>query len=293
LAPAVALGAWTLRAVDRAIEPELANRAGLVGSVVRANIQRALDLGVPLDRLGGTDAYLNRILSDFSEISFIAIAGADGGIPFLIGVLSDADRATLTSGASLANDAPDTLAMRIYPVSVGGVLAARIAVGVDRAFVARQFQDVFLDLGVVVLVAVLLAFEIMLALVRLTVAAPLEQFEQLLDRQAAGDFSRGPSGRERNGSRGLARLLSSRADALNAHYQRLAKRLASAAPDAAARLRQQALARRFGLGEQWADITPKKNVDDIRLPLFLFATAEELSKPFLPLYTRAAENSFP
>jgi predicted MFS family arabinose efflux permease len=289
----VLLGALSLHAFNRAIEPELANRAGLVGSIVRASIQRALDLGMSLNQLVGTDVYLEHILDDFPEISFIAIVGADGTIAFAAGKLGDADRATLAANAGLATEATDRATIRTYPVRAGGALAANIAVGVDRAFIARQFQDVFLDVGVVVLVAILLAFEIMLALVGITVTAPLDRLDELLDEQARGDFSRRHSGRGRSAAGRFAASLLQRAEDLNARYERLTTRLASGARNAAAAARLRTLAQRFGFGEQRAHTLQRKNVNDIRLPLFLFATAEELSKPFLPLYIRAAENSFP
>jgi MFS family permease len=284
LASAVGLGALALRAFDRAVEPELANRAGLVGSIVRASIQRALDLGMPLNRLVGTDAYLDRILGDFPEISFIAIVGADGTIAIEAGALGDAER------AALATEAIDTPTLRTYPVRANGSLAARIAVGVDRGFIARQLRDVFLDVGVVVLVAVLLVFEIMLALVGRTVTAPLDRLDRLLEDQADGDFSHRLSGMGRSAGGRLAASLSRRAEALNARYERLAGRVAE---DTVAAARLRALAQRFGFGQPAPDALQTRNANDIRLPLFLFATAEELSKPFLPLYIGAAENSFP
>jgi methyl-accepting chemotaxis protein len=268
LTAAVALGALALRAFDRAIEPELANRAGLVGTIVRASIQRALDLGMPLDRLVGTEAYLDRILDDFPEISFIAIVGAEGTIAFAAGPLGDPER------AALATKAGNTSTLRTYPVLANGSLAARIAVGVNRAFVARQFQDVFLDVGVVVLVAVLLAFEIMLALIGITVTAPLDRLDRLLADQAAGDFSRRLSGIGRSAAGRLAASLSRRAEELHAGYERLSRRLASCPRDTAAAVRSRALARRFGLAGQAPRTLERKDVNDIRLPLFLFATAE-------------------
>ena len=242
---------------------------------------------MPLDRLVGTETYLDRILGDFPEISFIAIVDADGTIAIEAGALGDAER------AALATEAVDTPTLRTYPVRADGSLAARIAVGVDRGFVARQLRDVFLDVGVVVLVAVLLVFEIMLALVGRTVTAPLDRLDRLLEDQARGDFSHRLSGMGGSVGGRLTASLSRRAEALNARYERLARRVAAGAEDTTAAARLRALAQRFGFGEPAPDTLQTKNVNDIRLPLFLFATAEELSKPFLPLYIGAAENSFP
>jgi metal-responsive CopG/Arc/MetJ family transcriptional regulator len=48
------LGYFTVRAFDEAVEPELDNRSRLIGTIVRANIQQAVDLEIPLEELRGT-----------------------------------------------------------------------------------------------------------------------------------------------------------------------------------------------------------------------------------------------
>lgn len=50
---------------NAALEPELDTRSRLVGSIIRENIQRALDAGIPLRRIPGADTYLVDVLETF------------------------------------------------------------------------------------------------------------------------------------------------------------------------------------------------------------------------------------
>ena len=45
----LAVGFAAVSAFDRAVQPELANRTRLIGTIVRSEIQRALELGIPID----------------------------------------------------------------------------------------------------------------------------------------------------------------------------------------------------------------------------------------------------
>src|SRR5690606_24126572 len=69
----LALGALAIGSFERTVAPELAQRTRLIGAVVRAELQRALDLGVRLDSIAGIDRYLSSTLEKFHEIEAIAV----------------------------------------------------------------------------------------------------------------------------------------------------------------------------------------------------------------------------
>jgi hypothetical protein len=73
-------GLATVRAFNEAIVPELDNRSRLIGTIVRGNIQRALELGIPFEQLRGTAGYLHNVLERFPEVSRIAIRTADARV---------------------------------------------------------------------------------------------------------------------------------------------------------------------------------------------------------------------
>ena len=58
-ASVLAVGFAAVSAFNRAVEPELANRTRLIGTIIRAEFQRALELGIPIDAVAGLDRYLD------------------------------------------------------------------------------------------------------------------------------------------------------------------------------------------------------------------------------------------
>ena len=276
LAPVLLLGTLTLRAVNRSVEPEIAARVDLIGSVVSDNVQRAVSAGVPLENLVGADRYLGNLLGHFPEVAYIAIAS--GRVVLAVGnrlggYLDGSGAPTATPG---------------YPIMLDGAEIGYVMVDMNPALVARHFRDVFLDLGVVVLVSVLVAFEVLVLMLSRALTGPLDRLHHLLALQAVGDFSRRITVTARDAVDVITAQISERAVRLNQTYARLATTLTGSA---AARL--DAIGARHGLSKDGPARLVFPYFTDIRLALFLFAAADELPLSFMPLYTRAAGNPWP
>lgn len=275
-AAVLAAGVTAVVIFNQAIEPELAKRTRLIGSVVRAELQRALDLGMPLDAMAGLEAYLGDTLARFGEVERIAVVDADGR------TIAEARRPptpTEFGAAGVSLLLPPRQNAQALPIVDGNRLVGEIRVDTRPGFVESRLTDVFLDVLVLAMVAALMAVELAAAIATLSVGKPLARINRLLAQQAEGDFRH----RIRPGGIGsLGRV----AERLNDHAQDLAERLA-ALP---ARLRDSVLAS----GElRIADGQPSKlrlsDVGDIRPALFLFSVATEVSVSFLPVFARAAQ----
>ncbi len=287
---AVILGSFTVRAFNKAVEPELSNRSRQIGTIVRADIQRALDLGIPLNQLTGTKTYLEKVLADFPEVSAITIRSADQKI--VSRVRGDGGNTRPERNAQGRIDTGNSVIeipekSFVFPILTGNDLVGEIAVEIDRAYVKQQFRNVFLDVLVVILVAILLAFEITVAVTATSLRKPLDQLYMLLEGQARGDFS----GRLRQVTTTsidrVAARFSDHAEDLNARFGRLLDRYSRSEIHADALSRLRDLGSRFRLAGTVPRTLRLTDIVDIRLPLFVFAAADELSKPFLPLYVRS------
>lgn len=250
---ALILGALTVRDVHRSIEPELAARTSLIGTVVSENVTRAVAAGVPLDALVGAEAYFGDMLARLPEVAYIAVA--TGRIVLEAGQRIDPYLAPPRARKDV----------RSHPIMHQGEEIAYVVIDIDPAFIADRFRDVFLDLGVVVLVTILIAFEVMVLLASRSLTAPLDRLQHLAALQALGDFS---------------------------------KRVAVGTANQIDRLTARLTERAEQLSERpaWQPAGPGLTTlrfpyfTDIRLALFLFVAADELPLSFLPLYTRAADN---
>lgn len=274
-ASVLVVGFAAVSAFDRAVEPELANRTRLIGTIVRGEIQRAIGLGIPFKALPGLDSYLSETLAQFDEVERIQVVTRSGE------PVASAERAAPTSimAQSLLGGIVDfRRAPFVLPVVRGNDLVGKITIETSPLFVQTRLRDVFLDVMVIALVATLVALELALAVAIAAVGKPLDRVLRLLDEQGKGDFRHCV---RQGGLSGLGRA----ALRLNDHAEDLAGRLATLP----AALRA-AVGR--ATGARIAEGPPLRlrlsDFNDIRLALFLFSVATEIATAFLPLYARAA-----
>lgn len=276
IASVVAVGFAALSAFDRAIEPELANRTRLIGSIVRAEVQRALELGIPIDSIRGLDLYLDATLAKFDEVDRIIIATASGDT---VAAIERGARPALMGQWALGEVSAVLRTSFVLPILQGNNLVGGITVVISPLFIQTRLRDVFLDVSVLALIAILVALELALALTISSVGKPLDRVFQLLGEQQVGDFRHVI---RQGGLGGLGRT----AAQLNDHAEDLAARVV-----ALPRTLPQAL--RGRIGAVVADGKPRRlrlsDFNDIRLALFLFSCATEIAAAFLPLYARAAD----
>lgn len=273
LGAALCLGLSVHREVTRSFEPELAARTKVIGTVANANIQRAINAGVPLSNLVGAEEFFEDLLEHFPEVSYFGVA--TGRIVYEAGNRQN----YAFSPERSRKDVPT------FPITADGEQIGYIIVDANPRYFNIQFRNVLLDFGVVILVVLLLAYQIMIVVMSRSMTAPFMRLQHLAGLQAAGDFSKV-----------IAASGATAIDRLTRHLTRHAfelHRLMRAALAGASGTAERALAEtraRFKL----TDAAPKRllfsYLNDVRLPLFLFATADELPLAFFPIFTRAAEN---
>lgn len=270
-ASVLAVGFAAISAFNRAVEPELANRTRLIVTIIRAEIQRALELGIPIDAVAGLDRYLDRSLEQFAEVDRITIATA-AGKP--VALVERAGAPSLMAQTGLGEVISVRRTTFNLPILHGNRLVAEITVEISPLFVQTRLRDVFLDVLVLALIATLVALELALAVTISSVGKPLDRVFRLLGEQRAGDF------RHRIRPGGLGGL------------GRTAARLNDHAEDLATRLATIPAALRTTIDARIAEARPLRlrlsDLNDIRLALFLFSVATEIAAAFLPLYARAA-----
>jgi len=263
-------GFATLSAYDRSIEPELENRTRLIGSIVRDEVQRTLDLGIPMEALGGMESYLEATINQFPEVKRIAVIRGTSRV--VAEVVRDTPH-SLLQRSGLARAAGIGPVAFVLPILDGSELVGEIQVEGNPHFVATRLRDVFFDVGVLAIVALLAGVELALAVTASSVWKPYGRVLLLLDGQVSGRFSTtirvaGISG-----------------------IRRVAVRLNEQAEDLARRLRTLGLQGAQSFGSIVAGGLQRmrySDFNDVRLALFLFATATEITASFLPLYARDA-----
>jgi len=272
---ALILGVTILRKVNQSIEPELAARTNLIGTVVSDDVQRAVGTGVPLESIVGAESFFGDMLVQLPEVAYVAVA--TGRVVIEAGKRIDPYLAPPRERKDV----------RSHPIMHDGKEIAYVVIDIDPAVISKKFLDVFLDMGVVVLAAVLIAFEVMVLMTSRSLTAGLDRLQRLAAMQAAGDFSKRIGVATRNTVDRVSGALIARAEALNAKF---AAAWNTAGNSGTRRAALEALRQRYGLSEKGPSFLRFSYFTDVRLALFLFAAADELPLSFLPMYTRAAQN---
>lgn len=275
-ASVLTVGAASIAAFDRAVEPELANRTRLIGSIVRTELQRTLELGIPLEAIAGLDRYLAETLSKFQAVERIVVTTAAGEEVAVVEHPESERSALEDAGLGVATSLRERAF--VLPILEGNRLVGEISVEISPRFVQTRLRDVFLDVMVIALVATLVALELTLAVTLSSVGKPLDRIFRLLAEQSDGTFLH----RMRPGGIGALARAAAR---LNDHAEDLAERLGALPAELRARaigMMQATVAERRPLRLRLSDI------NDVRLPLFFFSVSTEIAAAFLPLYARAA-----
>lgn len=249
-------GFAALKVFDDAIEPEIEKRANLIGRSVRNEVENALQIGIPFNALAGIERYLSRVMEDFSEIERITLVDLDDAI------VADVSRSPGGKPADIMRTDAQAGAENVIvsPMLNGNILVGKIVLQIDKNFVPSKMRNILLDVLVLGLIAVLLSFEMVIWTVSNTIGKPLDRVFILLREQASGGFGR---------------IIGSEAAG---PMMRVARRLSDRAVDLAER----------GGGEDRLSAIRKAYFSDVRLPLFLFSTATEISTAFLPVFAQDA-----
>lgn len=271
----VVLGILAAAAFDRAVEPELVKRARLIGSIFRTEIQRTLDLGVPLQAVG-LERYVEQTIARFDEVDRITVETAEGAV--VADVRAPTASPTLLDRSGLQAAVGIRRTVIALPILSGNDVIGRLTVEVDPLFVETRLRGVFLDVATIALVATLIALELALAVTTASLGKPFDCFGLVVRAQAGGAFL------HRIGSSGLG-ALGRAAARLDDQAADLATRFAALAPAARARIATRG-------GWRIAEKRPVRlrlsDVNDVRLALFLYSTATEIGSAFLPLYAAQA-----
>lgn len=246
-----------LRAFDAGIQPEMEKRSRLIGATVRDGLERALELGVPLESVAGADTFLNNVLDEFADVQNIRLLNSKGEL------ITEARREETIENTVVARFANVGAAKQPYfalPILNRNTLVGELQIAFDPTFVRTRLQDVLLDVFVIGLVSVLLAFELVIFVMAGALGKPLDRIFSLLRMQMQGVFSH----------------ILTAADAGN--LRRVARRVSDRALD---------LSERAKAGPKLSRL-PLAYFVDIRLALFVFSLATEISGAFLPLYARDA-----
>ena len=248
-----------------------------VAHSVLVTIEKALTHGVPYDEFVEAAAYLEGVKKNNPGVDYIALAGPDKKIIY------SSDLSQLKGGAALRQSfkemdfKPEGWRIGEYfnisiPIDMNGKLAGWLNIGAEANFIQNILFNIALDIVTVLVVATLVAFQLLGPLLALSFSTPLKGLKEVFNNVSTGDFRNylrpdffGGIGRLNQHVNGIIALVNKKAQAVQKAGLDLPKNII------------------FDL-EQAHHYLRLESVELIRWPFFLVIFSESLSLSFFPIF---------
>ena len=268
------------RTFEDTLLPEVRRKAEVAGELVAEQIGYAVSLGIPLRSLVEMDEFLDGVLADNEDFRYVAVLDPNDVELYARGTLSESTR-----------DAADS-ELTVPIVLDNGRRVASLRVQVQEGTVRSELAALRLDIGTVLLVTLLIGIELLVALVVVRISGPIRLADRLLALSARGDFGSRFGVRHRDEVGRFGQLINAALHRINAAFAELVEEAEDAHEVQLDRGVQQRIRdvvsdirTRFHFATPGSENTlVSRSPMDVRIPLFLFMLAQEISRPFLPLF---------
>jgi len=290
------LVAWfAVTGFEKALEPQLVQKAGAVGRAVANQLEFVVDdLGIPPDELVGVDPFLDGILAANADIEYLIVLDASSKVLFARGLSSAMLERVLpglpgTDSVAGSRSEIGGFIDSVFPIFGNGRVVTVLHVGVSGEYVRGRLSELMYEAATIIVVSLLVTLEFLLFLMSVRVSAPMERVETILSEGARGLFGSRFAMRARDEIGALVATLNRALQGLRQRYEDFSFEVreindAQIDKDIAHRIqaaRQQVDDRyRFTGGAE----LQLRNAMQIRIPLFVFMFAEELPRSFLPQF---------
>ena len=274
------------------LRPYLVDKARAVAVSVQQDIEYAISIGIPFDKIRGLDKHIESLIKEHPEVRAMQVVSGPEMSAFNDMVKGDTENnykavdyrvanliVTAAAGFStiLLSDGSDDEMISVEVVN-DGIVFAHVVPVIDENYLNGKMTSVFFDTLVILIAVSLVALEIVVVLSASQLSEPFRVAELALNRRAAGDLRQYQSGM---GNGRLANFIRT----LNTYNATLRDKLKSAldsVKDVGRREKLSELSERSKLFV--TDARQQASIMDARIPLFVFCFAEELQKSFLPLF---------
>lgn len=292
LVPPLVLSAVAMSTLSRTVLDQGRERkAAAVGDDVAHDIGLALSHGVPLEELVGFDDLARSAMAANPEMRYVVVADPAGRVLFARGIAAQKVESHYRA-ADAETDAPMAAIGSFFdlarPILSRGSVVGTVHVGLESGHAQAAFRAMLRDALMLAAAAVLVVGQAVGALVAGRLALPLARIAALAGQARNGVFPPVPAMGIPGAAGRLARGLSLLRNRAEARYRLLLNDLDEVREDhfnpAVARevtRLGEGLRARFRFPAALPDAAP--GPAGWRLALFLFALAEGVSRPYLPL----------
>ena len=308
LASCCAVAYGSLRIFESDLEPDMMRKSDVIARSLAGQFERALESGIAFRRFRGVEDLFVSIRSSNPEIGFIAAVDAGRTHAFVAGEAHEAQILGSLAPLLVADMKPgQTVAPRTalrwnqYLVAPRAIMqsnqtVAWLLVAVDLHYIQEKISEIFYDILVVLVVSLLLTFELLL-LIMSTSSTPMLALQAVFAQVGVKDVSDQASVQHwPRPVQQLALVMRTIIRRLEEKHLSLTRPThtppAGSASEDFLRAADTALDALRSKDTTMARMAGQDALVRVRLPLFVFFLAEELSRSFFPIFVRGLHLSF-
>ncbi len=292
----IAVAWFALGGFEKELEPQLYQKANAVGnSLVERFTYATAELQIPPHDLVGVGAYFDEVLLNNSDIAYLAYEDKDGNLLFVRGFSPDMMNTLLSElpqnqygGENFLTEV-EGFVDGVFLVWAHDGSTSKIHVGVRSEHIRNQLSEILFELLTVIAVSWLVTFELLAFFMGTHVLEPLAQIRRIIANGASGVFTNRLGTRSRDEVGALILSINRMLSLLQHRYNDFlfeVRELTTAQIDQSISTKISDVHKK--ITSQYRLTGGKElrlvSANQIRVPLFLFIFAEELSRSFLPLF---------
>ena len=286
----------SLDTFERELEPQLIQKAIVVGSSITGEIRYAIaELGIPLRELVGVEPFFNNLLKSNTDIEYLILQHSANSDVLAQGGLSDGSLDRITSGLPSVVNQPGMnteiagFSNITFQISDKETTVALLHVGISNEYIRSQLSEIFYDVITIAIVSLMVALQFLVFFTGERISEPIARIKLALREGADGLLANRFISTTKDEIGALSTSFNRTLNDLTQRYEDLrfeTNEVKSAQIDdniaREIQLRCDYVSDRYRFGDGMR-IRPR-NAFQIRLPLFLFLFSEGLSRSFLPLF---------
>lgn len=272
-----------------------------IGTALRIQFERAINIGIALDQLVGVDSVLEDELALHQEVSFFALISGDQRLLSYVDrnqlnlkELREAKRLILTPNRN--NLQSETFHIRTVELSgeSGGLSNGTLLIGFPARYIDKQVNVVVIDLVVAALIAFILVTELLRYATRHSALHEFSRFREFIKHIKSRDFGFQGQFLAVDPTSVLSKRMDEQVHTLRSNYQELLARIEHAPLhmkksmlDIGTQL--QKIADRYKLNSTPQEIGNLGEASRLRMVVFLVALSDEICRPFFAVYASSLD----
>lgn len=184
----------SLQHFEQDLPPEMARTVLATSYATQQILGKAVEHGVPFDEMVGVDAFLSSTRKDNPSIAYMVITNRDGKILYQSGFTAIQKSGSWQKMLKENTTSVQTTKVNHFfdthvPLVFQNQHVGSLHLGQPEALIEKKMQEVSFDVIAVLVVASLIAMELLRFVLTFAVSAPIDATQEFLARIKRGDFS--------------------------------------------------------------------------------------------------------